>query len=166
MAVELFDKRARSDAVRGRRVGRVTGRRRWCAGRSLLTAAASVGTDHRPFSRFVAAAPCGLIAVHIIAARGELSTEESDLLRVSAPAANDGPPCARRRGGERGQDELRRSSSRSRTRTRIGSFCSVYTVNGSYTGPNARIVCQCVCLRAFPIRPCWYVGDLKVKYDK
>lgn len=72
---------------RERRVGRARRPRRRKSASSgaegaggVLTAAVSVGTDHRPFWCLLTDAAFGLIAVHIVT-RGELSTADSDLLR-------------------------------------------------------------------------------------
>lgn len=55
--------------------------RRQRADSDLLTAAVSVGTNHRPFWCLLPDAPFGLIAFHIITTSGDFRTEESDLLR-------------------------------------------------------------------------------------
>lgn len=79
------------EADRERRVGRarrpsptqtceIRSRRRRSAAESLLTAAVSVGTDHRPFCCLLTDAALGLIALHI-ATRGEERRGEA----ISAP---------------------------------------------------------------------------------
>lgn len=58
-------------------------KRRWCADCTVLTAAVSAGTDHRPFWCSLADGPFGIIAVYMVTTGCDFSTEESDLLRVS-----------------------------------------------------------------------------------
>lgn len=67
----------------------IKAKRRQCADCGVLTAAVSVGTDHRPFWCLLTDAPFGLIAVYIITTSSDFSTEESYLLRVSAGSQSE-----------------------------------------------------------------------------
>lgn len=90
-------------------------RRRWLAGCSLLTAAVSVGTDHRPFWCLLTDAAFGFIAVHFMTraisaprtatCSGSQSGASVDDSHEDTTLHHRGPTRAPREGGEGGGAE-------------------------------------------------------------